>query len=60
MYRLVLAVTLALGAGLLAGCGQKGPLTLPRAQPAATTPASAASTPAPAATVAPAAASSSR
>jgi predicted small lipoprotein YifL len=60
MYRLVLATTLVLGAGLLAGCGQKGPLTLTRAQPAAAAPANAASTPAPAATVAPATASSSR
>ncbi len=61
MRRLIVSIVLVLGVTLLSGCGQKGPLTLPRAQVAA--PASAASagaapaTPATAAT--PAAASSS-
>jgi predicted small lipoprotein YifL len=32
---------------MLAGCGQKGPLTLPKAQAAASTPATPASAPAP-------------
>ncbi|HET9817586.1 MAG TPA: lipoprotein [Rhodanobacteraceae bacterium] len=47
---LVAATLLLLGAGLLAGCGQKGPLFLPKPNVAA--PASAPSTPAPAASAA--------
>ncbi|MGN6788273.1 MAG: LPS translocon maturation chaperone LptM [Rhodanobacteraceae bacterium] len=53
---LVFASLLLLGIGVLAGCGQKGPLFLP-AKPAA--PASAASAAAPSASAAPAPASSS-
>ncbi|TAN02888.1 MAG: hypothetical protein EPN36_15380 [Rhodanobacteraceae bacterium] len=48
-HHVVSASLLLLGFGLLAGCGQKGPLYLPT-KPVA--PAAAASTPAPAATAA--------
>ncbi|HEX5489497.1 MAG TPA: lipoprotein [Rhodanobacteraceae bacterium] len=46
----VVATLLLFGAGLLAGCGQKGPLFLPK--PNVETPASAPSTPSPAASAA--------
>lgn len=47
MRRSLLCTALLLAAGLLAGCGNKGPLVMPRAQPGATVP-PAASVPAPA------------
>jgi predicted small lipoprotein YifL len=45
MPRFVLRASLLLGLGLLAGCGQKGPLVLPT-KPAAPAPASSAPAPA--------------
>jgi predicted small lipoprotein YifL len=53
MRRYTLPAALLLTFGLLAGCGQKGPLYLPPAQPAVATPAPAASAAKPA-SVAPA------
>lgn len=53
MRRLLFALLLALGATALAGCGNKGPLTLPPARPAASAPAPL-PTPAPAASSLPA------
>jgi len=47
MRRSILCTALLLAAGLLAGCGNKGPLVLPPAQPGSTV-APAASAPAPA------------
>jgi predicted small lipoprotein YifL len=53
MRRSILCTTLLLAAGLLAGCGNMGPLVLPPSQPgstvapAATVPAPAQSTPLP-------------
>jgi len=44
----ITASLLLLGAGLLAGCGQKGPLFLPPTKPATPPPASSAQQPAPA------------
>ncbi|WIG57070.1 MAG: hypothetical protein OJF61_002858 [Rhodanobacteraceae bacterium] len=58
MRRHLFTAVLLLAFGMLAGCGQKGPLVLPPPNPAVATPSSAASTPKPAATAAPAAASS--
>lgn len=62
MRRHIVCVSLlSLGLGLLAGCGQKGPLYLPPPRPVVTAPAASASTvkPAAAATVSVPAASSS-
>jgi predicted small lipoprotein YifL len=50
MRRSILCTALLLAAGLLAGCGNKGPLVLPRGQSGATVP-SASSAPAPATSV---------
>lgn len=62
MRRYIIFAVLALGFGLLAGCGQKGPLYLPPPKATVATPSTAASVakPAPATTAAvPAAATSS-
>ncbi|HJP98951.1 MAG TPA: lipoprotein [Rhodanobacteraceae bacterium] len=57
---LVSASLLLLGAGLLAGCGQKGPLFLPPTKPATPAPATSTPPPAPASSVpAPAASATS-
>jgi predicted small lipoprotein YifL len=50
MRRSILCTALLLAMGLLAGCGNKGPLVLPPTQPGSTV-APAASVPAPAASV---------
>ena len=46
--RVITASLLLLGTGLLAGCGQKGPLFLPPTKPATPQPASSTQQPAPA------------